>query len=266
MYYNEDGVAQYEVENIANVTVASAFTTLAPTATDGSEMVDITTTGYDFQFTLISIDNIGRVGFAFNKLFEPIFVVKSISDFYPISNVSYENPSPRTFLNVRPTTSGIYHNFVVKNEISFKRSFTVYWWYNNDSTSELHTGINTNDPTTELSLQASDFNAGFNRSGTRQRFIWKSGENMFEYVSSLTNRLTGITFDVDTLTFISYAQGGTSHTKTLSNSEYELLKEKPLYFRPSNSTTQADFYDMTIYNNTALTITELNAIAALGHS
>jgi hypothetical protein len=64
MYYNEDGVAQYEVENIANVTVASAFTTLAPTATDGSEMVDITTTtGYRFVPYVIVVDASGNYGF-----------------------------------------------------------------------------------------------------------------------------------------------------------------------------------------------------------
>jgi hypothetical protein len=64
MYYNEDGVAQYEVETIANVTVASAFTTLAPTATDGSEMVDITTTsGYSFDMYTIALDSIGNYGF-----------------------------------------------------------------------------------------------------------------------------------------------------------------------------------------------------------
>jgi hypothetical protein len=64
MYYNENGVAQYEVENIANVTVASAFTTLAPTATDGSEMVDITTTsGFSFDMYTIALDSIGNYGF-----------------------------------------------------------------------------------------------------------------------------------------------------------------------------------------------------------
>jgi hypothetical protein len=64
MYYNEDGVAQYEVENIANVTVASAFTTLAPTATNGSEMVDITTTtGYRFIQYVIAVDTAQRYGF-----------------------------------------------------------------------------------------------------------------------------------------------------------------------------------------------------------
>jgi hypothetical protein len=63
IYYNEDGVAQYEVENIANVTVASAFRTLTPTATDGSEMVDITTTsGYSFSTCVIAVDSVGNYG------------------------------------------------------------------------------------------------------------------------------------------------------------------------------------------------------------
>jgi hypothetical protein len=63
IYYNEDGVAQYEVETIANITVVSAFRTLTPTATDGSEMVDITTTtGFSFSTCVIAVDNTGSVG------------------------------------------------------------------------------------------------------------------------------------------------------------------------------------------------------------
>jgi hypothetical protein len=64
MYYNEDGVAQYEVETIENITVASAFRTLTPTTMDGSEMVDITTTsGYSFDMYTIALDSIGNYGF-----------------------------------------------------------------------------------------------------------------------------------------------------------------------------------------------------------
>jgi hypothetical protein len=63
MYYNEDGVAKYEVENITNITIMSAFRTLTPTATDGSEIVDITTTsGYSFIPYVIVVDAFGNIG------------------------------------------------------------------------------------------------------------------------------------------------------------------------------------------------------------
>jgi hypothetical protein len=63
IYYNEDGVAQYEVETIENITVASAFRTLTPTATDGSEMMDITTTtGFSFSTCVIAVDSVGNYG------------------------------------------------------------------------------------------------------------------------------------------------------------------------------------------------------------
>jgi hypothetical protein len=83
VYYNEDGVAQYEVENIANITIASAFRTLTPTATDGSETIDITTTtGFSFSTCVIAVDNTGSVGM--HITLPPLINKSVLTDYFEI--------------------------------------------------------------------------------------------------------------------------------------------------------------------------------------
>jgi hypothetical protein len=104
VYYNEDSVAQYAIENISNITVASAFRTLTPTATDGSEMIAITTTGHSFTTCIITEDALSNVS---------VSIHEPTTQSYNNRSIFYEQDQ------ITPETMTSYTDYAIKNKFLF---------------------------------------------------------------------------------------------------------------------------------------------------